>query len=128
VTPFQFYFDFASPYGSIAAMQLERVDRPIVWRAFLLGAAYKQVGQRSAVAASVGLYTTAAYWFNASTSFANPAVTIARALSDVFAGIRRQDALSFLSHSSWGALAAAYACGWLLAERSALVPKPGPTE
>ena len=42
----------------------------------------------AAVAASVGLYITAAYWFTASTSFANPAVTIARALSDTFAGIR----------------------------------------
>ena len=36
MTPFQFYFDFASPYGSIAAMQVERVDPPIVWRPFLL--------------------------------------------------------------------------------------------
>jgi glycerol uptake facilitator-like aquaporin len=43
------------------------------------------------VAASVALYIVAAYWFTASTSFANPAVTIARALSDTFAGIRVQD-------------------------------------
>ena len=83
---------------------------------------------RSAVAASVGLYITAAYWFTASTSFANPAVTIARALSDTFAGIRPHDVLSFILAQFVGALAAAYACGWLLAERSALVPKPDPTE
>ena len=51
---------------------------------------------RSAVAASVGLYITAAYWFTASTSFANPAVTIARALSDTFAGIRPHDVLPFI--------------------------------
>ena len=47
--------------------------------------------QRAAVATSVGLYITAAYWFTASTSFANPAVTIARAFSNTFAGIRPQD-------------------------------------
>ena len=45
MNPIQFYFDFASPYGFIAAMQVERVDRPIIWRPFLLGAVYKQVGQ-----------------------------------------------------------------------------------
>ena len=45
----------------------------------------------AAVATSVGLYITAAYWFTASTSFANPAVTVARALSDTFAGIRPAD-------------------------------------
>ena len=42
----------------------------------------------NAVAAAVGLYITAAYWFTSSTSFANPAVTVARALTDSFAGIR----------------------------------------
>jgi glycerol uptake facilitator-like aquaporin len=50
----------------------------------------------SAVAMSVGLYITAAYWFTASTSFANPAVTIARAFSDTFAGIRPIDAPAFI--------------------------------
>ncbi len=40
-----FYFDFASPYGFIAAMQIEAVDRPVRWRPFLLGAVYKAVGQ-----------------------------------------------------------------------------------
>lgn len=50
----------------------------------------------SAVAATVGLYITAAYWFTASTSFANPAVTIARSLSDSFAGIRPADIPVFI--------------------------------
>ncbi|MFV0367245.1 MAG: aquaporin [Hyphomicrobiaceae bacterium] len=49
-----------------------------------------------AVAMSVGLYITSAYWFTASTSFANPAVTIARAFSDTFAGIRPVDAPAFI--------------------------------
>lgn len=48
------------------------------------------------VAASVGLYITAAYWFTASTSFANPAVTIARSLTGTFAGIRPEDAPVFI--------------------------------
>jgi 2-hydroxychromene-2-carboxylate isomerase len=45
VTPIEFYFDFASPYGFLAAMQIERIVRPVVWRPFLLGAVYKHVGQ-----------------------------------------------------------------------------------
>jgi len=49
-----------------------------------------------ATAFAVGAYITGAYWFTASTSFANPAVTIARALSDTFAGIRPIDAPGFI--------------------------------
>lgn len=45
MTPVDFYFDFASPYGFIAAMQMERLDRPVRWHPFLLGAVYKAVGQ-----------------------------------------------------------------------------------
>jgi glycerol uptake facilitator-like aquaporin len=71
---------------------------------------------RAAVATSVGLYITAAYWFTASTSFANPAVTIARALSDTFAGIRPQDVPPFVVAQLAGAVMASYVCGWLLAE------------
>ena len=52
---------------------------------------------RAAVPYAVGLYITAAYWFTASTSFANPAVTIARSLTDTFAGIRPADMLGFIS-------------------------------
>lgn len=60
----------------------------------------------SAVAASVGLYITAAYWFTASTSFANPAVTIARSFTATFAGIRLSDAPAFIAAQILGALAA----------------------
>ncbi len=60
----------------------------------------------------VGAYITAAYWFAASTSFANPAVTIARCLSDTFAGIRPQDVFSFISAQVIGAAAAALVFQW----------------
>jgi glycerol uptake facilitator-like aquaporin len=62
---------------------------------------------------AVGLYITAAYWFTASTSFANPAVTVARALSDTFAGIAPGSAPAFLAAQLAGALAAVSAAGWL---------------
>lgn len=58
----------------------------------LLGVRYRA----EAVPAMVGLYITAAYWFTASTSFANPAVTIARTLSDTFAGINYGDTIPFI--------------------------------
>ena len=61
----------------------------------------------------VGLYITAAYWFTSSTSFANPAVTIARGLSDTFAGIRPADVPAFVVAQLLGALLAARLCGWL---------------
>ena len=63
---------------------------------------------------AVGLYITAAYWFTASTSFANPAVTIARALSDTFAGIAPSSAPAFIAAQFVGALVAAGLFGWLL--------------
>lgn len=63
---------------------------------------------------AVGLYITAAYWFTASTSFANPAVTIARSLSDTFAGIAPASAPAFVVAQLAGALAAAGTVGWLL--------------
>ncbi|MEI9902720.1 MAG: aquaporin [Asticcacaulis sp.] len=65
------------------------------------------------VPAAVGLYITAAYWFTASTSFANPAVTLARALSDTFAGIRPADTLAFIAAQMAGALVALATAGWL---------------
>jgi glycerol uptake facilitator-like aquaporin len=67
----------------------------------------------------VGLYITAAYWFTASTSFANPAVAIARAFSETFAGIRPVDVPAFIVAEVLGALLAMVLAGWLLAE-----PKP----
>jgi len=67
----------------------------------------------SAVPYAVGSYITAAYWFTASTSFANPAVTIARALSDTFAGIRPADVPFFITAQLAGALAATYLLRWI---------------
>ncbi|MDO8353500.1 MAG: MIP/aquaporin family protein [Aestuariivirga sp.] len=70
----------------------------------------------SAIPVSVGLYITAAYWFTASTSFANPAVTIARALTDTFSGIVPVAVLPFIAAQIVGALAATYLCRWLFAD------------
>jgi glycerol uptake facilitator-like aquaporin len=69
------------------------------------------LGTRSAYA--IGLYITAAYWFTASTSFANPAVTIARALSDTYAGIAPVGVLAFIAAQIAGALAAVALARWL---------------
>lgn len=63
--------------------------------------------------AAVALTIAAGYWWTASTSFANPAITIARALSDTFAGIRPSDAPGFIVAQIVAALAAWLACGWL---------------
>jgi glycerol uptake facilitator-like aquaporin len=68
----------------------------------------------AAVPAAVGLYITAAYWFTASTSFANPAVTIARSFSDTFAGIRFVDMPAFIGAQMIGAICALHVCRWLL--------------
>jgi glycerol uptake facilitator-like aquaporin len=69
-----------------------------------------------ALAAAVGLYIGSAYWFTSSTSFANPAVTIARSLSDTFSGIAPQDVPGFLVAEFAGALVAAWLFSWLFAE------------
>jgi glycerol uptake facilitator-like aquaporin len=63
---------------------------------------------------AVGAYITAAYWFTASTSFANPAVTLARAASDTFAGIRAADVPGFVAAQLLGAVTATALCRWLL--------------
>lgn len=68
----------------------------------------------SMVPFAVGAYITAAYWFTASTSFANPAVTLARAFSDTFAGIRPQDAPAFIAAQLAGALTATALFRWLV--------------
>lgn len=68
----------------------------------------------SAAPFAVGAYITAAYWFTASTSFANPAVTLSRAASDTFAGIRALDVPGFIAAQLAGTLAAAALCSWLL--------------
>ncbi len=69
-----------------------------------------------AVPVVVGLYITSAYWFTASTSFANPAVTLARTLSNTFAGIAPSSAPVFIAAQVGGALTAAVFFGWLLRE------------
>lgn len=71
------------------------------------------VARPKMVAANVGLYITAAYWFTASTSFANPAVTVARAFSDTFAGIRPHDVVPFVAAQLLGALVALGLATWL---------------
>jgi glycerol uptake facilitator-like aquaporin len=67
----------------------------------------------AAVPYAVGLYITAAYWFTASTSFANPAVTIARSLSDTFAGIAPSGVLAFIAAQLIGMLTAVAVGRWL---------------
>ncbi|MGG5820809.1 aquaporin [Falsiroseomonas sp. HW251] len=71
---------------------------------------------RRAVPWLVGLYITSAYWFTASTSFANPAVAVARSLTNSFSGIRPADLPGFVAAQLAGALIAAALAGWLLRE------------
>jgi len=75
--------------------------------------------ERAAVPWLVGLYITAAYWFTASTSFANPAVAIARSLTNTFSGIRPSDVPGFIVAELAGALCALACMSWLLR------PSPG---
>ena len=72
--------------------------------------------RREWVPATVALYITAAYWFTSSTSFANPAITVARSLSDTFAGIAPQDVAPFIAAQLLGAAAAAATGRMLLRE------------
>jgi len=67
-----------------------------------------------AVPVAVGLYITGAYWFTASTSFANPAVTLARAFTNTFSGIRPIDAPGFIVAQIFGALTATVLFRWLV--------------
>ena len=76
----------------------------------------------AAVPAAVALYIVAAYWFTASTSFANPAVTFARSFSDTFAGIRLVDVGPFIGAQIVGGAAAARLTAWLLPSPSANEP------
>jgi glycerol uptake facilitator-like aquaporin len=69
---------------------------------------------RGAVPWLVGLYITAAYWFTASTSFANPAVAIARSMTNTFSGIRPADLPGFIVAETCGAIVALVLMGWLL--------------
>ena len=77
-------------------------------------------GRRKApasVAAAVACYITAAYWFTSSTSFANPAVTLARSMTDTFAGIGTNDVFGFIVAQCAGSLAALACTQWLFADR-----------
>lgn len=79
---------------------------------------------RPAIPWLVGLYITAAYWFTSSTSFANPAVAIARSLTNTFSGIRPVDLPGFIAAELAGALAALWLMNWLLrSSGEELLPK-----
>jgi glycerol uptake facilitator-like aquaporin len=94
--PAQFLSEFVATFGLLA----------VIW-----GCARKR---SDAVPFAVGAYITAAYWFTSSTSFANPAVTMARAASDTFAGIRPTDVAPFIVAQLLGAAAATGLFRWLL--------------
>lgn len=93
--PAQMFSEFIATFGLLA----------VIWGC---------VRQRpSTVPFAVGTYITAAYWFTASTSFANPVVTIARCMTDTFAGIRPTDVAGFVAAQLAGAFAATLLCRWL---------------
>lgn len=94
--PAQWFAEFVATFGLLAA-----IFGAVRWRP-------------QAVCYAVGLYITAAYWFTASTSFANPAVTIARGLSDTFAGIAPAHVPAFILAQLAGAVAATLVFGWLM--------------
>jgi glycerol uptake facilitator-like aquaporin len=73
--------------------------------------------RRDWVPATVGLYITAAYWFTSSTSFANPAITVARSLTNTFAGIAPHDVPLFIAAQLLGAGCAAVLARWLFDAR-----------
>ena len=79
----------------------------------------------AAAAYLVGLYITAAYWFTASTSFANPAVTVARALTNSFAGIAPHSVAGFVAAQLLAAAASWIAAQWLFAERQGHIESEG---
>ncbi len=96
----QWFAEFIATFGLLAA-----ILGALRWRP-------------QAVCYSVGLYITAAYWFTASTSFANPAVTVARGLTDTFSGIAPAHVPAFVAAQLIGAVAAVAMFGWLM-------PAPG---
>jgi glycerol uptake facilitator-like aquaporin len=77
--------------------------------------------ERASVPWLVGLYITAAYWFTSSTSFANPAVAIARSMTNSFSGIRPADLPGFIAAEFCGAVAALMLVSWLLGARGEVV-------
>ncbi len=101
--PGQFLGEVVATFGLIAVIRLGSRFHP------------KLIG------ALVACYITAAYWFTSSTSFANPAVTIARSLSDTFAGIAPASVPMFIAAQLVGAFAALLVFGWLLKEENSNV-------
>lgn len=95
----QFLSEFVATFGLIAVIRAGIKFRPNL--VFLM----------------VASYITAAYWFTASTSFANPAVTLARSLTDTFAGISPSNVLMFIAAQLLGAFAATFVFNWLLEEK-----------
>ncbi len=94
--PAQLFSEFVATFGLLA----------VIW-----GCSRRR---SNAVPFAVGAYITAAYWFTASTSFANPAVTLARSASDTFAGIRPADVPGFIVAELLGAFAATALFRWLV--------------
>lgn len=113
---------FAEPILQISTKLRDGPDQ--VWSEFIatFGLLLTILGtvrfRPDAVPMTVGLYITAAYWFTASTSFANPAVTLARSLTDTFAGIAPASAPLFMAGQIAGALAAFTMGSWLFATRA----------
>ena len=103
--PSQLLSEFVATFGLLS----------VIWGCSRLRAA--------AVAFAVGAYITAAYWFTASTSFANPAVTLARAASDTFAGIRPGDVPGFVVAQLCGGAAATALFRWLVPDLPVSAPR-----
>jgi len=103
--PSQFLSEFVASFGLLAT----------IW-----GVARRRI---SAMPLAVAAYIVAAYWFTASTSFANPAVTLARAASDTFAGIRPADAPAFIVAQLLGASAATLLFRWLVPALPQVAPE-----
>jgi glycerol uptake facilitator-like aquaporin len=103
--PAQLFSEFIATFGLLA----------VIW-----GCSRRR---SAAVPFAVGAYITAAYWFTASTSFANPAVTIARSASDTFAGIRPADVPGFICAQILGAMTATWLFHWLVPAISEVAPE-----
>lgn len=94
--PAQMFSEFVATFGLLA----------VIWGCVRL--------RSSAVPFAVGAYITGAYWFTSSTSFANPAVTLARSMTDTFSGIRPNDVPGFIVAQVVGSLAATALFAWLI--------------
>jgi glycerol uptake facilitator-like aquaporin len=101
---------FDEPLISVSRRARGQVFSEFVATVGLVGVVW--CSPRKAAPFAVGAYIAAAYWFTASTSFANPAVTAARSLTDTFSGIRPQDVPAFILAQLGGALAASMGSRW----------------